>query len=235
MLRGGHPNSLGRTAEAVDLVLGDQARLPDLFAAMTDPDEVVRLRVGDALEKVCREQPGWFVIHVDHLLRDLGQVEQPSVQWHVAQMLHRLRSDLTERQARQATTLLQQNLSTSRDWIVLNVTMDVLAAWATADATLAGWLVSERLRQPPPSVARRATQRLAGWCTETDRGGHRRQNTTRLGCQRGPSPQRRQARSRRRAGSPARVNHSRDPRGHGAGDLAAPRCRAEGGQREQAR
>ena len=33
-----------------------------------DPDRLVRLRVGDALEKVCREQPGWFVPHVDRLI-----------------------------------------------------------------------------------------------------------------------------------------------------------------------
>jgi hypothetical protein len=84
MLRGGHPNSLGRTAEAVDEVLKDRTRLPELFAAITDPDEVVRLRVGDALEKVCREQPGWFVARVDRLLGELGQIGQPSVQWHVA-------------------------------------------------------------------------------------------------------------------------------------------------------
>ena len=79
MLKGGHPNSLGRTAEAVDIMLADRARLSELFAAIADPDEVVRLRVGDALEKVCREQPGWFVTHVDRLLSDLGQIEQPSV------------------------------------------------------------------------------------------------------------------------------------------------------------
>lgn len=164
MLKGGHPNSLGRTAEAVDIVLADRARLSELFAAITDPDEVVRLRVGDALEKVCREQPGWFVTHVDRLLSDLGQIEQPSVQWHVAQMLQHLRSDLTDGQAQQATELLQRNLSTSVDWIVLNVTMDVLTEWVTRDAPLANWLVPElnRLRQDKrKSVAKRASKRLA--------------------------------------------------------------------------
>ncbi len=164
MLKGGHPNSLGRTAEAVDIVLADRARLSELFAAITDPDEVVRLRVGDALEKVCREQPGWFVTHVDRLLSDFGQIEQPSVQWHVAQMLQHLRSDLTDGQAQQATELLQRNLSASVDWIVLNVTMDVLTEWVTRDAPLANWLVPElnRLRQDKrKSVAKRASKRLA--------------------------------------------------------------------------
>lgn len=164
MLKGGHPNSLGRTAEAVNIVLADRARLSELFAAIADPDEVVRLRVGDALEKVCREQPGWFVPHVDRLLSDLGQIDQPSVQWHVAQMLQRLRSDLAGGQAQQATELLQRNLSTSTDWIVLNVTMDVLTEWATRDAPLANWLVPKlnRLRHDKRnSVAKRASRRLA--------------------------------------------------------------------------
>ena len=164
MLTGGHPNSLGRTEEVVGLVLAERARLEALFATMADPDQLVRLRVGDALEKVCRVQPDWFVEHVERLLGELGQIEQPSVQWHVAQMLHHLRSSLPESQSRRATVLLQQNLTGSTDWIVLNVTMDVLTEWAHHDPSLAGWLmpVLERLRRDDrKSVARRAEKRLA--------------------------------------------------------------------------
>lgn len=164
MLRGGHPNSLGRTEEVVGIVLADHARLEALFATMADPDEIVRLRVGDALEKVCREKPGWFLGHVDRLLGDLGAMEQPSVRWHVAQMLHHLRSDLSEDQAQQATEVLQRNLTRSADWIVLNVTMDVLTQWAYHQPQLAGWLRPEleRLCQNDrKSVAKRAHKRLA--------------------------------------------------------------------------
>lgn len=32
MLSGGHPNSLGRTVEVVDMVLADRERLGELFA-----------------------------------------------------------------------------------------------------------------------------------------------------------------------------------------------------------
>jgi HEAT repeat protein len=164
MLQGGHPNSLGRTEEVVGAVLIDRARLEELFATMADPDEVVRMRVGDALEKVGRQQPGWFLEHVDRLLGDLGQSEQPSVQWHLAQMLQHLRSDLSDDQAQRATELLQRNLTRSTDWIVLNVTMDILSEWANHDRPLAGWLMPEleRLRQDKrKSVAKRASKRLA--------------------------------------------------------------------------
>lgn len=164
MLAGGHPNSLGRTEEVVDIVLADQSRLLDLFATMASSDEVVRLRAGDALEKVCRERPAWFLEHVDRLLGDLGSIEQPSVQWHVAQMLQHIRDDLTAGQAQRATVMLQQNLNRSTDWIVLNVTMDVLTRWADRDPRLARWLSPELERlghDRRPSVAKRAVKRQA--------------------------------------------------------------------------
>lgn len=164
MLTGGHPNSLGRTQEVVGVVLADHGRLDDLFATMADPDDVVRMRVGDALEKVCRERPSWFVPHIEALLDDLGNIDQPSVQWHVAQMLQHLHDDLSDDQAQRALRLLQRNLTGSTDWIVLNVTMDVLTEWSACDSSLAGWLTPEleRLRHDKrKSVARRASMRLA--------------------------------------------------------------------------
>ncbi len=164
MLNGGHPNSLGRTGEAVQAVLADQARLDELFACLDDPSEVVRMRAGDALEKVCREQPGWFERYVERLLGDVGQMRQPSVMWHVAQMLDHLHGDLSVARRRRATELLKRNLISSTDWIVLNVTVDVLADWARCDPALAAWLTAplERLRRDPRrSVAKRASKRLA--------------------------------------------------------------------------
>ena len=164
MLAGGHPNSLGRTKEVVGIVLADHEQLEELFATMTSEDEVVRLRVGDALEKVCRDQPGWFLPHVDRLLGDLGQIEQPSVQWHIAQITQHLRGDLSADQAQRAIRLLQSNLTSSTDWIVLNVTMDVLTQWAEHDSRLASWLMPELERLSKDgrkSVAKRAVKRLA--------------------------------------------------------------------------
>jgi hypothetical protein len=79
--------------------------LEELFASVTDPDELVRMRAGDALEKICREQPGWFVPHLDRPLDEIGAIEQPSIQWHVAHMLRHLRGDLSDERARRATAL----------------------------------------------------------------------------------------------------------------------------------
>jgi hypothetical protein len=164
MLRGGRPNSLGRAEEVVDIVLADSRRLDELFEGLADPDELVRMRAGDALEKVCRHQPRWLVPYVDRLLDETGAIEQPSVQWHVAQILQQLRGELSDGQVARATELLKRNLARSQDWIVLNVTMDVLADWAQDDAALSRSLIPEleRLRRDErKSVAKRASKRLS--------------------------------------------------------------------------
>jgi len=104
------------------------------------------------------------VPHIGHLLDDLANIDQPSVQWHVAQMLQHLHDDLSDDQAKRALRLLQRNLTGSTDWIVLNVTMDVLTEWSACDSSLAVWLTPEleRLRHDRrKSVARRASMRLA--------------------------------------------------------------------------
>lgn len=163
-LRGGHHNSLGRTEEVVAIVVADPTRLEELFAVLAVSDELMRMRAGDALEKVCRQRSDWFVPHIDRITKEVGAIEQSSVQWHVAQMLRHLRGDLSVEQARRAEALLRRNLTRSTDWIVLNVTMDVLAEWAVHDPALARWLHPELERlcdDPRKSVARRAEKRLA--------------------------------------------------------------------------
>jgi hypothetical protein len=164
MLKGGHRNSLGRTEEVLETVLADRARLDELFACLADADDLVRMRAGDALEKACRARPDWLRPYVGRLLDEVGAIEQPSVQWHLAQMLGLLRGDLSDEQARRAERLLRRNLSRSDDWIVLNVTMDVLSEWATSKPALRRWLMRELgglRRDRRKSVAKRASKRLA--------------------------------------------------------------------------
>jgi len=168
MLSGGHPNSLGRTEEVLGLVLADGSRLEQLFDCLDEPDAIVRMRAGDALEKLCRERPEWFEPRVERLLEEVGAVDQPSVQWHTAQMLGHLYPRLDAKQGRGAVALLRRYLTDSQDWIVLNVTMEILAEWSRDRADLTAWLLPEleRMRADErKSVAKRATKlhaRLAG-------------------------------------------------------------------------
>ncbi|MFA9400656.1 MAG: hypothetical protein ACERKT_06045 [Acidobacteriota bacterium] len=143
VLAGGHRNSLGRTGEVVTEVLADRARLEELFAALRSPDELVRMRAGDALEKACRERPEWFAPHADRILTEVGGIDQPSVQWHSAQMLQHLGQGLDAGQRDRATALVRGYLTDSDDWIVLNTAMAVLADWSATDPGLARWLLPE--------------------------------------------------------------------------------------------
>jgi hypothetical protein len=162
ILAAGKRNSLGRTEEVVDTVLNNKKRLPELFGVLDNSDEWVRMRAGDALEKICRERPEWFQPYFERLATDVSKIDQPSVQWHLAQMFGEM--SLSPEYYRRAKTILKRNLVKSNDWIVLNVTMQQLFDWAQDDARLRGWLRPqlERLsRDDRGSVKKRASKLLA--------------------------------------------------------------------------
>jgi hypothetical protein len=134
-LSGGDPRTLGNVAEVVGNVLTEPRRLDDLIGCvLNSDDEIVRMRAGDALEKVCRAQPALLQPHVSLLLGELARVDQRSVQWHVAQMLGRVR--LTAGQRSRAAELMSRNCEESTDWIVLNCSLDTLAILARQDPSL---------------------------------------------------------------------------------------------------
>lgn len=164
MLSGGHPNSLGRTLEVVEIVLQDRSRLDELFACYRSPDAVVRLRTSNALKRVEVERHDWLVPYVDRLIHEVGELDQPSAQWTLAQLFGRLAGAMSADQRGKAAALMQRNLSTSRDWIVLNASMDTLAEWAPSDPGLRTWLAEPLQRlaiDDRRSVAGRARKHLA--------------------------------------------------------------------------
>ena len=159
MLTGGHPNSLGRTVEVVDIILAQPPRLSELYDCYFSPDEVVRLRTSNAFKRVCAERPEWLLPYVDGLLHEVSQVHQPSAQWTLAQLMASLHDSLSSGQKKKAISVLQCNLKTSSDWIVLNSTMQTLGEWAREDEALTLWLEPQLIRlsqDDRKSVARRA-------------------------------------------------------------------------------
>ena len=159
MLSGGHPNSLGRTLEVVDIVLADEARLRDLYSCYFSEDEIVRLRVSNAMKRLCREHPAWLLPYVDGLLGEVARIDQASTQWTLASLLQMLWPSLEKAQRTRAKKLLKRNLESWDDWIVLNNTMEALAEWSADDARLRKWLVprlGELEKDARRSVAGRA-------------------------------------------------------------------------------
>ena len=163
MLSGGHPNSLGRTIEVVEIVLADPDRFAELFACYGSDDETVRLRTSNALKRVETERRDLLLPYIDRLIDEIGMLDQASAQWTLAQLFDRMSVNMSGTQIAAATVLLQRNLTQSNDWIVLNTTIETLAHWARNDDRLQVWLRPHLERQsvdPRKSVARRALKHL---------------------------------------------------------------------------
>ncbi len=164
MLTGGHPNSLGRTVEVVEIVLADHARFDDLFQCYFADDEVVRLRTSSAMKRICREQPDLLLPYLDRFLNEIALIHQPSTQWTLAQLFLELDPHLTADQRARATAILQHNLTAFDDWIVIIQTLTTLTKWAHNDADLRAWLKPQLLRSMEDSrksVAKNAAKLLA--------------------------------------------------------------------------
>lgn len=164
VLAGGHPNSLGRTEDVVDIVLADRGRLRDLYRCYFSEDEVVRLRVSSAMKRVTIAHPEWTMEFMDGLQSEVAAIDQASNQWTLALLFDLTRDLLSEDQAERAREIMTANLAEHDDWIVLNNSMQVLFDWSEDDPALEEWLRPqlERLTgETRKSVAGRAGKLLA--------------------------------------------------------------------------
>lgn len=164
MLTGGHPNSLGRTEEVVDLVLADRSLFDVLFECYFSSDEVVRLRVSSAMKRVTIAQPDWTMDFIDRLQSEIADIDQASTQWTLALVFDLLVDRLSRTQHQRAIEIMRDNLAHHADWIVLNNSMKVLGKWARTDPELAASLRphAERLvNDDRKSVVANATKLLA--------------------------------------------------------------------------
>ena len=164
MLTGGHPNSLGRTIEVVDLILKDRERLDELYKCYFSEDEIVRLRVSNAFRRVTTEHPDWAMDYMEGLLSDVAKIDQASTQWTLAMLFDLTRHLLSPSQKIRALDIMQRNLAQHDDWIVLNNSMKVLGKWSKDNPDLKQWMEPHLLRlaaDPRKSVATNAKKLLA--------------------------------------------------------------------------
>jgi hypothetical protein len=163
ILTGGHPNSLGRTLEVVDAILQDKTKLTELLDTYTSSDEVVRLRVSNALKRICKEHPDWVYPYTNTLLNNISQIKQASTQWTLATVFRLLSQYLTSDQKIQAIQHFKHNLDTHTDWIVINTTMETLFEWSKTDPSLAKWLIPRLVtfqQDSHKSISNRASKYL---------------------------------------------------------------------------
>ncbi|MEM7381351.1 MAG: hypothetical protein AAF361_09175 [Bacteroidota bacterium] len=164
LLSGGHPNSLGNTVQVVEMVLANPSKFELLFNTYFSKDEVVRLRVSNAMKRICKANKSLLVPYIDRFLGEIAHIDQASTQWTLAQLFLALEKDLSESQKHKARELLKQNIATQEDWIVLNMTMETLGQWARDDEVLKSFVLPHfnRLKKDKrKSVANKADKMLA--------------------------------------------------------------------------
>ena len=76
MLTGGHSNSLGNTVEVVEIVLASPSRFDELFGCYRSSDEVVRLRMSNAMKRIEAERHDLLVPYVDRFISEIGELDQ---------------------------------------------------------------------------------------------------------------------------------------------------------------
>ncbi len=163
-LKGGHPNSLGNTVEVVEEVLNNHKLFDELFHCYFSNDEVVRLRVSNAMKRICKEDKSLLLPYIDALLNEISEIDQASTQWTLSQLFLQLENEMTEEQRKKALHIMQNNLSHHNDWIVLCQTMETLGRWAKKDDELKTWLQPHLLRlslDGRKSVSKKADKTLA--------------------------------------------------------------------------
>lgn len=161
-LSGGSARSLGDTEAVVAEVLADPGLVSELLGCVLDADEIVRMRASDALEKVARVRSDPLAPYAERLLTQVAEIDQPSVRWHLAQLLAEVPLDAGQRS--RALRLLRWMLAEESDWIVLTCAMSAATDLALASGDVPDWLVPglDRHRgDPRKAVAKRAARQLA--------------------------------------------------------------------------
>ncbi len=168
-LTGGHPNSLGNTVVIVEEVLEDPGQFKDLFACYFSDDEVIRLRVSNAMKRICKERPDLLIPYLDRFLTEVARIEQASTQWTLATLFDWLWKDMSVEQQQKALEIGKRNLESWSDWIVLNTTMDFLGKRATADQDMRQWFgvqLQRLVTDDRKSVAKKAGR----WRNQLEKG-----------------------------------------------------------------
>lgn len=89
LLSGGDLNSMGRSNEAVSEVRnGDD--FEELFKCMSYPDKVVRIRAGDAIEKITFKYPTYLLEHKAGLMDLCCRALDKELKWNLALLVSRL-------------------------------------------------------------------------------------------------------------------------------------------------
>jgi hypothetical protein len=89
-LSGGDLRSDGMSNEAADFVLKNPQVFDELFEGLSVPDDVVRGRTADAIEKISRKRPDIMIDRLPKLLQVAEEDHVPMVRMHLAMIFGHL-------------------------------------------------------------------------------------------------------------------------------------------------
>ena len=114
----------GSANEVAALVAANPDLLPNLIEALHSPQDAIRGRAADALEKVARTQGETVLPYLDQII-DRGRRDGvPMVRWHVAMILGHVNPPAGEQQEqiRRALTLMLADPSAiTRSWVIVSL------------------------------------------------------------------------------------------------------------------
>ncbi len=139
-LAGTDRRSIGKSEEVVADVLVDPALFDVIFEGLLHDDPVIRMRCADAVEKITVIHPEYLRPYKKKLIRQVAQIDQQEVRWHVAQLLSRVQLSPAER--RVVVGILTDYLQ-DKSRIVKTFSMQALADIAEQDADLRPAIVAQ--------------------------------------------------------------------------------------------
>jgi hypothetical protein len=90
LLRGGDRRSIGESDRVAAMVSRDLRLFPQLISGLRSEDPLIRMRAGDAAEKVSRTAPKVLQAHKKDLLALMAETDEQELRWHLAAMVPRL-------------------------------------------------------------------------------------------------------------------------------------------------
>jgi HEAT repeat protein len=122
-LSGGDLRSDGMANEVVKVVLENPGLFDELFAGLSEPDDVIRGRAADALEKVCRSRPDLFVDRLSELFQTVRWEQVVMARFHIAMILGHLalHGDLVDDIAEVLLSLLEDESAFVRSWAIVGL------------------------------------------------------------------------------------------------------------------
>ena len=161
LLAGGDRRSIGAANEVARAVLARPDRVPELWSCLSDPDQIVRMRAADALQKVAEENPSLVAPYKAALLDGRMEDGTAEMRWNLLAILPLL--PLSPAEAGQAVTRCAALFAEDRSRIVRVVALQAahdIAHLHPAFHPVFAAMRDAAINSPIPSIAARARKLL---------------------------------------------------------------------------